>query len=124
MLFRSLAGERCDPNTLLWAEDKLKVPVVDHWWQTETGWPITANCQGLEPMKVKPGSSTKPVPGWDVQSLDGEGRQVKAGEVGVLAIKLPLPPGSSAKRSATQMISLSGSSWRSNASLAEGIPNR
>ncbi len=89
-----LAGERCDPNTLLWAEEKLKVPVVDHWWQTETGWPITANCQGLEPMKVKPGSSTKAVPGWDVQSLDGEGHPVKAGEVGVLAIKLPLPPGS------------------------------
>ena len=89
-----LAGERCDPNTLLWAEDKLKVPVIDHWWQTETGWPITSNCLGIEKLPVKPGSSTRAVPGWDVQSLDGEGKPVKAGEVGALAIKLPLPPGS------------------------------
>jgi propionyl-CoA synthetase len=89
-----LAGERCDPNTLLWAEEHLKVPVIDHWWQTETGWPIAANCVGLERFKVKPGSPTKAVPGWDVQTLDGEGRRVKPGEIGALSIKLPLPPGS------------------------------
>jgi propionyl-CoA synthetase len=95
-LFRTLflAGERCDPNTLLWAEDKLKVPVVDHWWQTETGWPITANCVGLEKLPVKPGSATRPVPGWDVQTLAADGKPVKAGDVGALAIRLPLPPGS------------------------------
>ncbi|MSP48501.1 MAG: propionyl-CoA synthetase [Alphaproteobacteria bacterium] len=89
-----LAGERCDPNTLLWAEAKLKVPVIDHWWQTETGWPITSNCLGLETFPVKPGSSTKPVPGWDVQALGPDGNPVKAGDVGALALKLPLPPGS------------------------------
>jgi propionyl-CoA synthetase len=89
-----LAGERCDPNTLLWAEAQLKVPVVDHWWQTETGWAITANCLGLEAFTVKPGSSTKAVPGYDVQALGPDHRQVKPGEVGALAIKLPLPPGS------------------------------
>jgi len=89
-----LAGERCDPNTLLWAEAQLKVSVVDHWWQTETGWPITANCLGIEAFKVKPGSSTKAVPGWDVQALGEDHKPVKPGEVGALAIKLPLPPGS------------------------------
>ena len=89
-----LAGERCDPNTLHWAEEKLKVPVIDHWWQTETGWPITSNCLGLERLPVKPGSSTRAVPGWDVQALGTDGHQVKAGDVGALAIKLPLPPGS------------------------------
>ncbi len=89
-----LAGERCDPNTLHWAEEKLKVPVIDHWWQTETGWPITSNCLGLERLPVKAGSSTKAVPGWDVQALSSDGQQVKAGDVGALALKLPLPPGS------------------------------
>jgi propionyl-CoA synthetase len=61
-----LAGERTDPDTLAWAQDKLKVPVIDHWWQTETGWPICANCVGIEMLPVKPGSATKPVAGWDV----------------------------------------------------------
>ena len=89
-----LAGERCDPNTLHWAEEKLKVPVIDHWWQTETGWPITSNCLGLERLPVKPGSSTRAVPGWDVQALAADGKPVKAGDVGALAIRLPLPPGS------------------------------
>jgi propionyl-CoA synthetase len=89
-----LAGERTDPDTLLWAQDKLKVPVIDHWWQTETGWPICANCVGIEMMPVKPGSATRPVAGWDVQVLDASGNRVKAGESGSLVCKLPLPPGS------------------------------
>ncbi|MEJ0070391.1 MAG: propionyl-CoA synthetase [Pseudomonadota bacterium] len=88
-----LAGERCDPDTLRWAEDRLKVPVIDHWWQTETGWPIAANCLGLERFPVKPGSPTKAVPGWDVQVLDAEAKPVPAGQIGSLVIKLPLPPG-------------------------------
>jgi propionyl-CoA synthetase len=88
-----LAGERLDPNTLRWAEDMLHIPVIDHWWQTETGWAICANCVGLGLQTIKPGSATKPVPGWDVQTLDPNGKQVKAGEIGALVCKLPLPPG-------------------------------
>jgi propionyl-CoA synthetase len=88
-----LAGERCDPDTLAWAEDKLKVPVIDHWWQTESGWPICSNCLGIEQLPVKPGSPTRAVPGYDVQVLDHTGAQKAAGEMGALAIKLPLPPG-------------------------------
>jgi propionyl-CoA synthetase len=88
-----LAGERTDPATLVWAQEKLKVPVIDHWWQTETGWPICANCVGIELLPVKPGSATKPVAGWDVQVVDGSGRRAKAGDIGSLVCKLPLPPG-------------------------------
>jgi propionyl-CoA synthetase len=88
-----LAGERLDPETYHWAHDKLGVPVVDHWWQTETGWPIAANPRGLEPLPVKPGSATVPLPGWNVQVLDQTGSQQPAGEEGAIAIKLPLPPG-------------------------------
>jgi propionyl-CoA synthetase len=88
-----LAGERCDPDTLYWAQDKIQVPVVDHWWQTETGWAIAANCLGLEELDVKPGSPTKAVPGYDIQFLDEAGQPVAAGEMGAIAIKLPLPPG-------------------------------
>ena len=88
-----LAGERCDPDTLLWARDKLGIPVIDHWWQTETGWAIAANCLGLEPLPVKPGSPSLAVPGFDVQVLDESGRQLPAGDMGSIAIKLPLPPG-------------------------------
>ena len=88
-----LAGERTDPDTLDWAETKLKVPVIDHWWQTETGWAIAANCMGLHQYKVKPGSPTCAVPGWDVQVLDAECNEVERGEIGTIAIKLPLPPG-------------------------------
>ncbi len=88
-----LAGERCDPDTLHWAEEKLKVPVIDHWWQTETGWSIAANCLGIEHLPVKPGSPTRPVPGWDVHVLDGEGRPVARGDIGAIVCKLPLPPG-------------------------------
>jgi len=88
-----LAGERCDPDTLHWAEDHLHVPVIDHWWQTETGWPICANCLGIEPIQVKPGSPSKPVPGWDVRVVDLGNRETKRGDIGTLVIKLPLPPG-------------------------------
>ena len=90
-----LAGERLDPETLGWAERKLGVPVVDHWWQTETGWPIAANCLGIERLPVKPGSSSRPVPGWDVRVLEAGGAEVAAGEIGALVVKLPLPPGAS-----------------------------
>jgi len=88
-----LAGERADPPTVDWAERQLKVPVIDHWWQTETGWPITANCLGIERMAVKHGSSTKPVPGWDLRVLGPDGHEMKHGEIGALCLKLPLPPG-------------------------------
>jgi propionyl-CoA synthetase len=88
-----LAGERLDPETYHWAHGRLGVPVVDHWWQTETGWPIAANPRGLEPLPVKPGSATMPLPGWNVQVLDQTGSQQPAGEEGAIAIKLPLPPG-------------------------------
>jgi propionyl-CoA synthetase len=89
-----LAGERCDPDTLHWAEDKLAVPVIDHWWQTETGWAIVADPLGLEHLPVKPGSPTVPVPGWDVRILDADGAEVPAGDTGGIMVKLPLPPGS------------------------------
>ncbi|MBT4638710.1 MAG: propionyl-CoA synthetase [Deltaproteobacteria bacterium] len=89
-----LAGERTDPDTLKWAENKLGIPVIDHWWQTETGWAIAANCMGVEKLKVKDGSPTKPAPGWDLQVVDANTQPVKTGEIGALVIKLPLPPGS------------------------------
>ncbi len=88
-----LAGERCDPDTLHWAEKVLQVPVIDHWWQTETGWAIAANCMGIERLPVKSGSSARAVCGYDVQVLDHLGKQLPDGEIGTLAIKLPLPPG-------------------------------
>jgi|SRR5687768_12795458 len=88
-----LAGERCDPDTLAWAQQQLGVPVIDHWWQTETGWPIGANCVGLELLPVKPGSCGKPVPGYDVRVLDDEGSEVAGNQIGNIAIKLPMPPG-------------------------------
>jgi propionyl-CoA synthetase len=90
-----LAGERCDPETLGWAERKLGVPVIDHWWQTETGWPIVANCLGIERLPVTPGSPTRAVPGWDLRVLDGDGNELPAGETGALVIRLPMPPGAS-----------------------------
>jgi propionyl-CoA synthetase len=88
-----LAGERLDPETYHWAERALWVPVTDHWWQTETGWPIAANLRGIEPQPVKPGSVTVPVPGWDVRIVDDTGDEVKPGHEGEVVIKLPLPPG-------------------------------
>ena len=90
-----LAGERLDPATYEWASARLGVPVVDHWWQTETGWPIAANLRGLEPMPIKPGSPTVPVPGYDVQILGPDGQQLAAGEEGAICLRLPLPPGTS-----------------------------
>ena len=88
-----LAGERADPDTIQWAEKLLKVPVIDHWWQTETGWPICANPVGLGIRPVKYGSTAVPMPGYDVQILSNEGDEVKKGDIGNVSIKLPLPPG-------------------------------
>ncbi|MGD8835159.1 MAG: AMP-binding protein, partial [Desulfobacteraceae bacterium] len=89
-----LAGERTDPDTLKWAQTNLGVPVIDHWWQTETGWAICANCMGLHDFAVKEGSPTKPAPGWNLQVLDPENNErMKPGEIGALVVKLPLPPG-------------------------------
>ncbi|MGH6895470.1 MAG: propionyl-CoA synthetase [Geminicoccaceae bacterium] len=90
-----LAGERCDPDTLRWAEDKLQRPVIDHWWQTETGWAIAANCWGVEQLPVKPGSPTKAAPGYDVRVLDEAGKEQAPGAIGNLVVRLPLPPGNS-----------------------------
>ncbi len=88
-----LAGERCDPDTLHWAETKLGVPVIDHWWQTETGWAIASNCVGIEMLPVKAGSVARAAPGWDVTVLDADGTEMPPGQVGAIACKLPLPPG-------------------------------
>lgn len=88
-----LAGERCDPDTLLWAQNLLQRPVIDHWWQTETGWPMGANCVGLGMLPVKPGSCTKPVPGYDIQIVDPVGKRIGANEIGSIVVKLPMPPG-------------------------------
>ena len=88
-----LAGERCDPDTLIWARERLRVPVVDHWWQTETGWPMAANCVGLGMLPVKPGSPTKVVPGYDIRVLGEDNREMPPGQIGSIAVKLPMPPG-------------------------------
>jgi propionyl-CoA synthetase len=88
-----LAGERSVPDDIEWAEKILGVPVIDHWWQTETGWPAIADCMGLEHLPVKAGSATKPVPGYDIHILDPQGNEQPAGEIGSLVIKLPMPPG-------------------------------
>ncbi len=88
-----LAGERCDPPTLEWSQKVLGVPVIDHWWQTETGWPIVANCAGIELLPIKAGSPSRPVPGWTVSVVDEAGKDVPAGETGAIVCRLPLPPG-------------------------------
>jgi propionyl-CoA synthetase len=88
-----LAGERADPPTVEWAEEKLKKPVVDHWWQTETGWCIAGNPVGLGMLPVKHGSATVPMPGWDVRVVDESSKEVPAGTIGSIVVKLPLPPG-------------------------------
>src|SRR6476620_6283518 len=88
-----LAGERLDPDTYAWASERLGVPVVDNWWQTETGWPIAANPRGLQPLPIKPGSPSVPMPGYAVQVLDERGQQAAPGAEGAICIKLPMPPG-------------------------------
>ncbi|MCA8884704.1 MAG: AMP-binding protein, partial [Rhodobacteraceae bacterium] len=88
-----LAGERADPDTVNWAQDHLKKPVIDHWWQTETGFGIAANPLGIEQLPIKPGSPAVPMPGYKVDILDEGGHPVPAGTLGAIAIKLPLPPG-------------------------------
>ncbi len=88
-----LAGERLDPDTYHWASRLLGRPVIDHWWQTETGWAIAANCMGLDPQPVRPGSPTRPVPGFKVEIVDADGKPVAAGSEGIVVIQLPLPPG-------------------------------
>ncbi|MXZ81673.1 MAG: propionyl-CoA synthetase [Gammaproteobacteria bacterium] len=88
-----LAGERTDPDTLVWAREHLGVPVIDHWWQTETGSAICSNCLGIELLPIKDGSPTRPVPGWQLEAVDEGGNSVKAGEIGALVARLPLPPG-------------------------------
>ena len=88
-----LAGERCDPHTLEWAQEKLQVPVIDHWWQTETGWPICSNCLGIEQLPVVPGSPARAVPGYDVQVVNEVGEAIEPGDIGALVVKSPLPPG-------------------------------
>jgi propionyl-CoA synthetase len=92
MKYLFLAGERCDPDTLFWARDKLQKPVIDHWWQTETGWAIAANPMGIEPMEIKPGSPTVAMPGYDVRILSEDGEEMPDGEMGNIVIKLPLAP--------------------------------
>jgi propionyl-CoA synthetase len=89
-----LAGERADPDTIKWAEERLKKPVIDHWWQTETGWTIVGNPVGIELLPIKRGSPTVPMPGYDVRVLDDAGKEVERGKLGNIVVKLPLPPGS------------------------------
>jgi propionyl-CoA synthetase len=93
--FRTLfmAGERLDPDTLQWAQAKLGVPVIDHWWQTETGWAIAANCIGIERLPVTPGSPTRAAPGWDLRVVGADGQELAPGQTGALVVKLPMPPG-------------------------------
>jgi len=108
------AGERLDPPTYEWLSDSFNVPVLDHWWQTETGWAIAANMHGLESMPVKSGSSTVPVPGFRIEILDESGKQLKANEQGFIAIKLPLPP--------SCLTSIWGDSERFKSSYLETYP--
>lgn len=91
--YQFLAGERCDVATLTWTQEKLQVPVIDHWWQTESGWPMLANMVGVQLQEVRPGSASFPVSGYDIQILNEEGHEVEAGVEGYVAAKLPLPPG-------------------------------
>jgi propionyl-CoA synthetase len=88
-----LAGERCDPDTLAWAQEKLQVPVIDHWWQTESGWAMGGNAIGLGMLPVKPGSCTKPMPGYDIRVLNADGKELSPNQIGNIVVRLPLPPG-------------------------------
>ena len=89
-----LAGERTDPDTLFWAEKNLQIPIVDHWWQTESGWAMASNCMGLFNFKIKPGSPSKAVPGWDIRVLNDINEEISDGEIGAICAKLPMPPSS------------------------------
>ena len=91
--YQFLAGERCDVATLNWTEEQLKVPVIDHWWQTESGWPMISNMVGVELKPVKPGSASLPVCGYNIQILNEDGEEVEDSVEGYVAVKLPLPPG-------------------------------
>jgi propionyl-CoA synthetase len=91
--YQFLAGERCDPDTLYWCQDKLGVPAIDHWWQTETGWSIATNCAGIELLPIKAGSSGPAAPTWDVRILAEDGSEMPVGEIGSVSAKLPMPPG-------------------------------
>ncbi|MCF6212500.1 MAG: acetate--CoA ligase [Flavobacteriaceae bacterium] len=91
--YQFLAGERCDASTLHWLEDKLNIPVIDHWWQTESGWPMLSNMMGVEALPVKAGSAAKPVGGYDIQILNAEGEELGPNQEGIVVVKLPLPPG-------------------------------
>lgn len=110
--YQFLAGERCDAATLHWLEEKLQIPVIDHWWQTESGWPMVSNMMGLEPLPIKPGSSAKPVGGYNIQILNNEGKQVEVNEEGLVVVKLPLPPGN--------MLNI----WRNTERFIEGYLKR
>ena len=87
-----LAGERADPDTVSWLEKKLQIPIIDHWWQTETGWPIASNPTGIELLPIKKGSPTVPLPGYDIDILDNQGKKLSSNKLGSICIKLPLPP--------------------------------
>jgi len=88
-----LAGERADPDTINWAHEMTGLPIIDHWWQTESGYPMVANPMGIEPLPIKVGSPSVPMPGYEIDILDESGKPMKPGELGAIAIKLPLPPG-------------------------------
>ncbi len=113
--YQFLAGERCDVSTLTWTQEKLKVPVIDHWWQTESGWPMLANMVGVELQNVKPGSAGFPVCGYDIQILNESGEEVEAGVEGFVTVKLPLPPGT--------LSNLWGNPQRFKSGYLERFPN-
>ena len=117
-----LAGERCDPDTLEWAHALLGIPVIDHWWQTETGWPAIANCLGIELLPIKPGSPAKAVPGYDIRVLDAHGERAPARRIGNVAIALPLPPGACRRSGTTTRAIGDRTSSDTRASISRATP--